>query len=150
MAMTSEDLRRELLRHASFDGTVPPQVIARVADDGPWDGRMWEVLQIVAADHDRMAFLAGGLLPGEVADCVERWTESPLDVPDIAQIVDAGSYDPDPFSALVSHGLLQRVLLDADGQVRRVDGELVGRWISDQFADADDTKIVAWAEQLVS
>lgn len=150
MAMTREDLRRELHRHVGFDGTVPPHAHTRIAADGPWGGRIWEVLEIVAADHDRMAFLAGGLLPDEVADCVERWVDSPLEVRDITKIIDAGSYDPDPFTALASHGLLERVLHDEHGALRRVDGELAGRWVSDQFADAPDTKILAWAEQLPS
>jgi len=150
MSMSANDLRRELHRHAGFDGTVPIHITSLVAKDGPWDGRWWEVLEIVASDHDRMAFLAGGLLPDEVADCVARWVDSPLAVPDIAAVIEAGSYDPDPFAVLARRGLLRALLRDPSEEVRRVEGELVGRWISDQFADADDTDIVSWAESIIA
>ncbi|MCK4177150.1 hypothetical protein [Aciditerrimonas ferrireducens] len=146
MEMTLEDLRQGLRAHAGFDGTVPAQVLALLGAQGPWSGRVWDVLQIVAEDHDRMAFLAGGLRPDEVADCVARWVESPLGVPEIRAVIDAGSYDPDPFGVLAAHGLLAQVLTDEQGQVRHLGGEPVGRWVSDQFADAPDEAVLAWAQ----
>lgn len=147
--MTVQDLRGALHTHAGFDGMVPARVIDVLAATGPWSGRVWEVLRIVASDHDRMAFLAGGLRPDEVADCVERWAACALSVADIAAVIDAGSYDPDPFTVLAAHGVLDQVLRDGDGAVRHLDGEPIGRWVSDQFADAEDAEVLAWAQRLV-
>ncbi len=148
--MTVQDLRGALHTHAGFDGMVPGRVVEVLTGTGPWSGRVWEVLRSVAADHDRMAFLAGGLRPDEVADCVERWVDSALSVADIAAVIDAGSYDPDPFTVLADHGLLDQVLRDGAGAVRHVDGEPIGRWVSDQFADAGDAEVLAWAQRLVA
>ncbi len=146
--MTTEDLRDELARHVGFDGAVPARVVELAARDGNWEGRLWEVLRIVAADRDRMAYLAGGLRPDEVATWVEFWAEADLGLDQVTEIVAAGGYDPEPFEALARHGLLERALRDAGGAPRRIDGEPAGTWISDRFAAAEPDDVVAWAREL--
>ncbi len=146
--MTSQDLLDELTRHVGFDGAVPARVVELVAHDGAWEGRLWEVLRIVAEDRDRMAFLSGGLHPGEVATWVGFWAESALDLDQVTAVVAAGGYDPEPFEVLASHGLLDRALRDDAGTTRRIDGELAGTWISDRFATTAPEEILAWAGQL--
>ncbi|MDA8266771.1 MAG: hypothetical protein M0013_00135 [Actinomycetota bacterium] len=145
--MTSQDLQGELTRHVGFDGAVPARVVELVARDGAWEGRLWEVLRIVAEDRDRMAFLCGGLHPAEVATWVGFWAEADLEVDQVAAIVAAGGYDPEPFEVLARHGLLDRALRDGAGMARRIDGELAGTWISDRFATTAPDEILAWAEQ---
>jgi len=49
---------------------------------------------------------------------------------------------------LARRGLLSAALNGSDGAVRRIDGELAGGWISDQFAAAADEDLLGWARQL--
>jgi hypothetical protein len=149
MEMSLQELRSALAAHAGFDGTVPAHVLELLSERGPWSGRVWEVFEIVAANRDQMAFLSGGLRPDEVADGVARWVESPLSVAEIRTVIEAGSYDPDPFGVLAARGLLEAVLVDAEGRVRTIQGEPAGRWVADQFADAEDGAVLAWAERFV-
>lgn len=149
-AMTTQDLRDELARHVGFDGAVPARVVELVARDGAWEGRVWDVLRIVASDRDRMAYLSGGLRPDEVATWVEFWAESSLDLGQVSAVVAAGGYDPEPFEVLARHGLLERALTGGNGTPRRIGGEPAGTWISDRFADADAEDVVAWASDLAA
>lgn len=146
--LTTDQLRRELHRHVGFDGAVPAHIGELLAADGPWDGRLWEVFEVFAADRERMAYLAGGLLPDEVATWVELWADTELGVDQITRIIEAGGYAPDPFVALARHGLLDPVLETGDGKIRHVEGEPVGAWVSDQFGASGDDDLVRWARQV--
>lgn len=144
--MTQDILRDELRRHAGPDGGVTSKTVAEVRGDGTWEGRLWEVLGIFGEDFERMAYLAGGVLPDEVATWVGFWSDSALGLDEMRQVISAGGYDPDPFVVLARRGRLGTVLVDEDGRVRRIDGELAGAWISDRFADASDEEVGAWAD----
>jgi hypothetical protein len=146
--LTTDQLRQELHRHAGFDGAVPRHIRDLMAADGPWDGRLWDILGVFTADRDRMAYLAGSLLPDEVATWVELWADADLSLPQVAVVLAGGVHVPDRFAALARLVLLSAALNGSDGTVRRIDGELAGGWISDQFAAAADEDLLSWARQL--
>lgn len=146
VTMTQDILRDELQRHTGPDGAVTSETVAEMSGDGTWEGRLWEVLGIFSEDFERMAYLAGGVLPEDVATWVGFWADSPLELGQIRQVISAGGYDPDPFVVLARRGRLGTVLVDESGEVRRVEGELAGAWISDRFADASDEEVGAWAD----
>lgn len=145
VTMTQDILRDELRRRAGPDGAVTAETVAEVKADGAWEGRLWEVLGIFSEDFERMAYLAGGVLPDEVATWVGFWSDAQLEIDEIRQVIAAGGYDPDPFVVLGQDGRLDEVLMDGSGGVRRIEGELAGAWISDRFADATDEEVRAWA-----
>lgn len=147
VTLTKELLLTELERRSDPDGSLSHDVVARLAADGPWEGRLWSVLQIFGADWEKMAYLAGGVKPDEVATRVGIWSDSDLTIAQIRLVISAGGYDPDPFVTLARHGWLEKVLADGAGAVRRINGELAGAWMSDQFAEAADEDILAWAEK---
>jgi len=149
VSLTKKLLLSELERRSDADGSLSHDMVARLAADGPWEGRLWSVLQIFGADWEKMAYLAGGVKPEEVATWVGIWSDSDLTTAQIRLVISAGGYDPDPFVTLARHDWLEKVLTDATGSVRRIDGELAGAWMSDQFAEATDEEILAWAEKAV-
>jgi hypothetical protein len=148
VAMTQEILREELRRHAAPGDEVTPAVLEQMKAQGTWEGRRWEVLQIVAEDSERMAYLAGGVRPDEVATWVGFWSDSDLELEQIRLVISAGGYDPDPFRVLARLGTLSQVLVGDTGEVRRIEGELAGAWISDRFAGATDDEVETWARSL--
>jgi len=149
VTLTKELLLTELEHRSDPDGALSHDVVDRLAADGPWEGRLWSVLEIFGADWERMAYLAGGVKPDEVATWVGIWSDSDLTIAQIRLVISAGGYDPDPFVALARNGKLEHVLADEAGAVRRINGELAGAWMSDQFAEATDEDIIAWAEKPV-
>lgn len=146
VTLTNDLLLAELQRRSAPSGGVSPDVVERLAVDGPWEGRLWNVLEIFGDDWERMVYLAGGRMPEEVATWVGFWADADLTLDQIRLVISAGGYDPDPFVALARRGRLEQVLTDDAGAIRRVDGELVGAWISDQFPEATDAEILAWVE----
>ena len=156
---TPAQLSEALTRHASGHGEVPEGISALIADgrhwdlvarDSHWDGRLTDVLQILAADYDTMRFVAGGSRPPEVAAAVALWSDSALSLEDIAMVLESGGYDPDPFVSLASAGLLSDALFHHDGTHRRVGGEQAGTWISDQLNAATAAEIVERTEVMIA
>lgn len=148
MMLTKDQLREELETQAGPDGALTAGVLGALVARGPWEGRVWEVFELCARDWERLSYLAGGVLPAEVATWVGFWVDADLTLEQIGRVIAAGGYDPEPFSVLARHGRLDVALGDGSGAVRRVDGELAGAWISDQFADAGDREVLAWADSL--
>jgi len=143
--MTEAKLNEALQRHADGRGVVPTDIVERLRREGPWDGRRWDVLQVVGDDGARLAYLAGGLLAAEVATCVELWSTSALTVDQIRAVVGAGGYDPDPFGVIAAEGLLDQVLAGDGGRPGHIGDELAGAWISDQLAASSDEEVRSWA-----
>lgn len=131
---TVEQLRAALSRHASGAGEVFPSTLELIAAEEHWSGRLWDVVRLIASDLERMRYVAGGGRPDEIAECAGRWAESGLSLDDIALVIGAGGYDPDPFVILAEAGLLLPALHNDDGSERLVGGERAGAWISDELA----------------
>jgi hypothetical protein len=147
--LTLEELGELLERHATWAGEVPPRVADVIGCDTRYRGRVLEVLRLVTADAETMGYLAGGARPEEVLACVSAWVASGLSLEAMREVVAAGAYDPEPFAVLDRAGLLERVLRLPDGSVRRVEGERVGAFLSDQLADASEAEVVARARALL-
>ena len=128
-----EDLRAALAAHTR-DGEIFPSVIRALAAQEHWSGRLWDVLAVLAEDQETMRFAAGGDRPDEIATCAEQWAASDLDADQLRLVLRSGGYIPEPFTALARAGLLNRVLSDASGEVRRINGERAGTWVSDELA----------------
>jgi uncharacterized protein (DUF302 family) len=139
--ITIDEFQSALSRHSSAKGEVFPSALGLIEAEEHWSGRLWDVARVVMAEQERMRYLAGGNRPEEVADCVARWSDSPLSVDDIQMAVDCGGYDPDPFEALAQAGRLH-ALLYHDGSVRIIHGERAGAWISDQMALAAEADVL--------
>lgn len=131
---TVDQLRSALARHASKAGEVFPSALRLMAAEEHWEGRLWDVLGLLASDLETMRYVVGGGRPDEVADCAARWSDSGLSLEDIALVLASGGYDPDPFVTLAEAGLLLTALRYEDGTNRLVDGERAGTWISDELA----------------
>ena len=147
--LTIDGLRAEL-RANTRDGEIFPSVIRLLAANNGWSGRVWEVLDVLAEDQETMRFIAGGNRPDEIADAAEEWAASTLATDQIRLVLRARGYDVEPFCILAKHGLFTEALLDAGGEVRRVNGERAGTWISDQLALATPEEIVHTVSNLIA
>jgi hypothetical protein len=144
------DLQKVLQRYADRTGSVSAASAHRLAQENGWTGRLVEVLELLAESDQRMGYVAGGRHPDEIATWVALWAESPLDIPKIAMVMRSGGWDPDPFVVVDKAGLLEQLLIAADGTTRHVEGELVGAWLSDELAMADDDEIIARAKAVIA
>jgi hypothetical protein len=144
------DLQKVLQRYADRTGSVSAASAHRLAQENGWSGRLVEVLELLAESDQRMGYVAGGRHPDEIATWVALWAESPLDISKIALVMRSGGWDPDPFVVLDKAGLLETLLVAPDGTTRHVEGELVGAWLSDELAMADDDEIVAKAAAVIA
>ena len=145
-----DQLRTALARHASSAGEVFPSAVSLIAAEEHWSGRMWDVLGLVAADIDTMRYVAGGVHPDVIAECTERWSDSPLSLEDIALVLACGGYDPDPFVTLGAAGLLRTALCYDDGSHRLFHGERAGAWVSDELALASPDEIIEQTGRMIS
>jgi hypothetical protein len=142
-------LQEALIGRVGSDGSVTPDIADAISHETGWDGRLWEVFRSLVADPETMRYVAGGDRPGEVATYAGCWAESSLSLDEISLILRCGGYDPDPFAALSSAGLLRQALCDDGGQVRHIDDERAGAWISDQLNMATPAEIVARVRSLI-
>ncbi len=147
---SAADLQKVLQRYADQTGSVSAASAHRLAQENGWSGRLVEVLELLAESDQRMGYVAGGRHPDEIATWVAVWAESPLEISKIAMVMRSGGWDPDPFVALDKAGILEALLVAPDGTTRHVEGELVGAWLSDELAMADDDEIVAKATALIA
>lgn len=139
-----------LAEQADASGLVHAGVARLVARARGWVGRMAEVLDVLDETDEKLSYLAGGRRPDEVATWVSIWADSPLTLQQIRLVTSAGGWDPDPFVVLARAGLLERLLLHADGTIRRVRGEKAGAWASDELALASEEEIVSAARQAIA
>jgi len=146
---TFDEVTEALAEHLWRNGAVPPGIAGAIAREHGWTGRLMEVLAVLTEDPARMGYLAGGLRPEEVATWLAPWADSALTVEQIRSIVDCAGWDPDPFVAVARAGLLGRLLYTADGERRRVKGELAGAWLSDEFALSEDDEILREVRALI-
>ena len=118
-------------------------MIERLIRENAWSGRIAEVLVVFADDEERMAYLAGGRRADEIVTWLSQWVDSPLSIDEIRSVLACRGWDPDPFAVVARAGLLDAFLYLADGSQRRIRGKLAGGWLSDEFAVADETEILA-------
>jgi hypothetical protein len=144
------DLQKALQSYVDRSGSVSASDAHRIARENGWSGRLVEVLELLAESDQQLGYVAGGRRPDEVATWVGLWAESALNLSKIALVVRSGGWDPDPFVVLDREGLLEALLVAADGSPRRVDGELAGAWMSDELALAEDAEIVARAQAAIA
>lgn len=147
---STSQLEDALEKHVGVAGAVTPAVVARVLAETRWEGRTASVLRALSADPEVMAFVSGGSRPGEVAASVACWVDAALSVEEIELVVAGGGYDPDPFVALSSAGMLREALFSDAGKARRIEGERAGTWISDQLNEARADEVVSRVRSLVS
>ncbi len=145
---TLDEVKQALYDRADFEGNVPTGIAWILIRHEGWFGRVIDILRIMADDTDTMAYLAGSRRPAEVARTLAAWVESPLGVDEIRLVVAAGGWDPEPFAVLARAGVLETVLYE-NGSFRRVDGEMVGGWVSDELALSDDTEILAAVSRIL-
>ena len=141
-APTPEEMARALTELVGADEAVPAGVAGALRAARGWKGRLLDVLEVLTEDVEKMGYLAGGRRPDEVATWVGLWADSKLTLGQIRLVVAAGGWDPDPFVVLARAGLLEAVLEQPDGSLRRVRGELAGGYVSDELALADDAEIL--------
>jgi hypothetical protein len=144
-----EELLKALQDHVDRDGGVFPGISKRLATEHCWTGRLMDVLAVLTETRERIGYVSGGRRPDEVETWLAVWAASPLSVDEIRLIVESGGWDPDPFVVLAREGLLETILRAPDGSVRRVRGELVGGWVSDEFALAEDEEILRQARKIL-
>lgn len=150
MEVTIDDISRALAEHVDAGGFVPAGVARRLAAQQGWTGRAAEVLSILDETDDKLAYLAGGRRPDDVATWLSVWTESVLSVDQIRLVTGAGAWDPDPFVVLAEAGLLESFLTGPDGSPRRVRGERAAVWLSDELASADADKVLEAVRGILS
>ena len=139
---TLDEVTAALRERADFEGNVPTGIAWILIRDKNWFGRVTDVLRVLTDDAETMGYLAGGRRPDEVGRSLAAWVDSPLSIEEIRLVVAAGGWDPDPFGVLARAGVLETVLYD-HGSFRRVGGEMVGGWVSDELALSDDAEILA-------
>lgn len=132
------EIARALEARTRSNGAVRPGVAAQIAAERGWHGRFMDILAVLTEDAERMGYLAGGRKPDEIVTWLAQWADSPFSLSEIRDIVGCGGWDPEPFVPVVQAGLLERLVHRPDGTLRRVNGELAGGWLSDQFALAQD------------
>jgi len=146
---TRDELRQLLEAHVDADGATFAASIQMIVRETGWSGRLVDVLRLLAADTERMGYLAGGRRPDEVLTWLGIWADTTLSLEEMELIISAGGWDPEPFEALARAGLLEAFLRAPDGTIRRVNGEPAGGWASDELALANDEEILAAAIQII-
>ncbi len=131
------------------DGSVPAGIGSLLAAEKAWSGRIVDVLTVLTDNTETMGYLIGGRQQDDLSTWLAIWVESPLSVEQIRMITSARGWDPDPFVPIARDGLLEKLLVDADGAPRRIDGELAGGWVSDELALADEDEILRRVRQIV-
>lgn len=145
-----EQVTRALADHVGEGGEVRPGVAAMLVSARHWRGRPIEVLGLLTHNDARMGYLAGGFKLEEVARALSLWVSSPLSLEEMRTVIETGGWDPEPFAAVASAGLLRQLAYRADGSLRRVHGELAGAWLSDEFPAASDEEVVRAVHKLIA
>lgn len=146
---TTDELRKLLEAHVGADGSTFAAAIQVIVRETGWSGRLVDVLRLLAADTERMGYLAGGRRPDEVLTWLSIWADTTLSLEEMELIISAGGWDPEPFVALARAGLLEAFLRAPDGTIRRINGEPAGGWASDELALANDEEVLAAAIQII-
>ncbi|MDA8298371.1 MAG: hypothetical protein M0004_17640 [Actinomycetota bacterium] len=145
-----EHVTRALADHVGEGGEVRPGVTASLVSACHWRGRPIEVLGLLTESSERIAYLAGGFKLEEVARALSLWASSPLSLEEMRTVIESGGWDPEPFAAVASAGLLRQLAYRSDGSLRRVRGELAGAWLSDQFPAASDEEITRAVRNVIA
>ena len=138
-----------LSRHVDRNGSVLAGLANELVREYGWCGRTVEVLRVFTETEQRMAFLAGGRRPDEIVTWLSPWVESSLTIDEIGSVIECGGLDPDPFAFLAHAGLLQSFLCTPDGRHRRIQGELAGGWLGDEYPLADEIEIIEVARAAI-